>query len=329
MEYRLTLQTLAIGSLSVCLSILAAAWVLKWLGGKRSDLVMGPLEVSTTRVVMEAGRQTASPGMLPIATQWERLMNPVSSSSSSAASLRAKPDRRLANVWSDAMNATNHRVLIVEDEPNVLLVFRTALESDSYRITAAPDGDLALTWLAQEEFDLVLLDLQMPRVDGMEVLARLRERGDTTPVVMISAHDRAPDVVQAMRLGAIDFLPKPTTPEALRKVVADVLSRAVKLAPPKESASKPAPKVEASAIALTRAKEALNRRAFGEAEAALGQAIAQDAHCAEGHYLIGVLHELRDERHAAYLAYRAALQADPKFEPAKLHLLKYFDDRLM
>ena len=225
MEYRLTLHTLAIGSLSVCLSILAAAWVLKWLDGKRSELVMGPLEVSTTRVVMEAGRRTARPGMLPIATQWERLMNPVSSSSSSAASLRAKPDRRLANEWSDAMNATNHRVLIVEDEPNVLLVFRTALESDNYRVTAAPDGDLALTWLAQEAFDVVLLDLQMPRVDGMEVLVRLRERGDTTPVVMISAHDRAPDVVQAMRLGAIDFLSKPLTPDALRRAVAGVLAR--------------------------------------------------------------------------------------------------------
>ena len=221
------------------------------------------------------------------------------------------------------------QVLIVEDEPNVRQVFGIALESAGLELATAEDGAAALKALKKQPADVVLLDLQMPGMGGMDFLRQLREAGIEVPVVIVSAHDALPNVVQAMRLGAIDFLPKPTTPEALRKVVADVLSRAVKLAPPKESASKPAPKVESSAIALTRAKEALNRRAFGEAEAALGQAIAQDSHCAEGHYLIGVLHELRDERHAAYLAYRAALQADPKFEPAKLHLLKYFDDRLM
>src|SRR5262245_62538094 len=119
----------------------------------------------------------------------------------------------------------SRRLLIAEDEPNVRLVFRTALESDDYRVTAAPDGEAALAWLGQERFDVVLLDLQMPGVGGMEVLARLRERGDVTPVVIVSAHDRTPNVVEAMRLGALDFLAKPLTPDALRRAVADVLAR--------------------------------------------------------------------------------------------------------
>src|SRR5262245_29622065 len=117
------------------------------------------------------------------------------------------------------------RILVVEDEPNVRLVFRTALESDAYRITTAPDGETALAWLGQEHFDVVLLDLQMPGVDGMDVLARLREWGNRTPVIIVSAHDRPPTVVRAVRLGAIDFLTKPIAPGSLRRAVADVLER--------------------------------------------------------------------------------------------------------
>lgn len=225
--------------------------------------------------------------------------------------------------------STSRHIMIVEDEPNVRLVFRTALSSNEYVVSTAEDGESALRWLAKKPADLVLLDLQMPGMGGMEVLRRLREAGIEVPVVIVSAHDALPNVVQAMRLGAIDFLAKPTTPEALRKVVADVLSRSANHAPAIQSEPRVALVPGSSDVALTRAKEALNRRAFGEAEAALRQAIGNDARCAEGHYLLGVLHELRDERHAAYSAYRAAVQADPQFEPAKLHLMKYFDDRVM
>ncbi|MDG3007744.1 response regulator [Paludisphaera mucosa] len=229
----------------------------------------------------------------------------------------------------------SRRILIVEDEPNVRLVFRTALVSNEYAPSTAEDAESALRWLKEQPADLVLLDLQMPGMGGMEFLRRLRDAGMDVPVVIVSAHDQAPNVVRAMRLGAIDFVPKPVTPEALRRVVAEVLMRADRA----EARAGPAPRVEpgpavepaaeASADALTRAKAALNRRAFNDAEAALRQAVGVDPHCAEGHYLIGVLHELRDERHAAYSAYRAAVVADPEFEPARLHLMKYYDDKVM
>jgi DNA-binding response OmpR family regulator len=220
-------------------------------------------------------------------------------------------------------------ILIVEDEPVVRLVFRTALVCNDYILSTAEDGESALRWLKNERADVVLLDLQMPGMGGMEVLRRLRLAGIEIPVVIVSAHDGVPNVVQAMRLGAIDFLPKPTTPEALRRVVAEVLSRRVNPAPPIGSEWKVAPASDGSADVLRLAKAALNRRAFGEAEVALREAIGRDARCAEGYYLLGVLHELRDERHAAYSDYRAALRADPEFEPAKFHLMKYFDDKLM
>jgi DNA-binding response OmpR family regulator len=213
------------------------------------------------------------------------------------------------------MGRNANHILIVEDEPNVRLVFRAALISEAYTVSTAEDGETALRRLAREKADLILLDLQMPGLGGMETLRLLRERGIDTPVVIVSAHDGVPNVVQAMRLGAIDFLPKPTTPEALRKVVSDVLTRhAAAPAPPRAAA--PAPATDD----LTRAKVALNRRDFGGAEEALRKALEIDPLRAEALYLLGVLHEMREERHAAYSDYRAALRADPDYEPARLHL---------
>jgi DNA-binding response OmpR family regulator len=221
------------------------------------------------------------------------------------------------------------RILIVEDEPNVRLVFRTALESVDYLLSTAADGETALRWLKKEPFDLVLLDLRMPGMGGMELLRRLRGEGIEVPVVIVSAHDCVPNVVQAMRLGAIDFLPKPLTPDVLRKVVSEVLARHAPRPRGAGATRDVTPGDEPSDDLLVQAKQALNRREFGEAEESLRRAIATEHHAAEAHYLMGVLHEMRDDRHAAYAAYRAALQADPRFEPARIHLMKFFSDRMM
>jgi DNA-binding response OmpR family regulator len=116
-------------------------------------------------------------------------------------------------------------VLIVDDEPNIRLMLRTALQSTGYRVLEAADGLAALSLLRRTRCDLVLLDLRMPKVDGLWALYRLRERGDTTPVVVLTAHGSIPDAVTAMRLGAIDFLTKPMTPDELRAVVSAALRR--------------------------------------------------------------------------------------------------------
>jgi DNA-binding NtrC family response regulator len=229
------------------------------------------------------------------------------------------------------------RILIVEDEPNVRLVFRAALASNEYTVSTTADGETALRWLKREPADLVLLDLQMPGLGGMETLKRLREDGIDTPVVIVSAHDSIANVVQAMRLGAVDFLSKPTTPGSLRAMVADVLARRASATATATAARAPGPekatlKAEAptspQAEALAKAKQALNRRAFEEAEDALVH-VNTLGRSAEAYYLLGVLHETRDDRQAAYNAYRSALQADPGYEPARLHLMKYFGDRIM
>jgi chemotaxis protein methyltransferase WspC len=122
-------------------------------------------------------------------------------------------------------------------------------------------------------------------------------------------------------------------------MVADVLARRAPATATAMATAARAPgpekatlKVEAPASpqaeALAKAKQALNRRAFEEAEDALLH-VNTLGRSAEAYYLLGVLHEMRDDRQAAYNAYRSALQADPNYEPARLHLMKYFGDPIM
>ena len=122
------------------------------------------------------------------------------------------------------MNGKDH-VLIVDDEPNVRLMLRTTLESAGYAVDQAEDGTAALEQLAMRDYDLVLLDLRTPRLDGMASLRLLRDRGDRSPVVVLTAHGCVPDAVEAMKLGAIDFVSKPTTPALLRQVAARAIDR--------------------------------------------------------------------------------------------------------
>lgn len=227
------------------------------------------------------------------------------------------------------MNA-QHRILIVEDEPNVRLVLRMALESAEHEVSEAADGLSALLFLEKSDADVVLLDLLMPELGGMEVLRRIREAGNCVPVVIVTAHGSIPDAVAAMRLGAFDFLAKPMTPDVLRNVVADVLKRKASAPPNAKEPAHSEPSVASAATdIMAQAKYALNHRRFDHAESLLSQAIGRNPKAAEAHYLLGVLHELRDKPDAAYASYRSALNADAGFEPAKLHLMKYFKDRIM
>ncbi len=189
------------------------------------------------------------------------------------------------------------RILLVDDEPNLRLMLRTVLESAGYSVVEAEDGEAALARLRESPIDLILLDLEMPKTDGMATLRSLRDAGDETPVVIITAHGSIPDAVVAMRLGAIDFLSKPLTPEALRRTVVEVLARQVPT-PQETTVTKPTPRPAASQVTetLARAKRALNRREFAEAETVLRQALALDPNLAEAHDLLGILHECRAER---------------------------------
>jgi DNA-binding response OmpR family regulator len=190
------------------------------------------------------------------------------------------------------------RVLIVDDEPNVRLMLHTALTSVGYEVIEAADGQAALELLRGPDFrcDLVLLDLLMPRMDGMELLRRLRALGNVVPVVILTAHGSIPEAVEAMKLGAIDFLTKPTTPDALRGVVAEVIDRHSAVPPPSGAQEPGAKQSEPSkqlGFDLARAKRAINRGQFSEAEVLLRDVITVNPRSTEAHELLDRLLTLK------------------------------------
>jgi two-component system response regulator MprA len=101
------------------------------------------------------------------------------------------------------------RVLVVDDEPAVRRALERALRLDSYEVALAADGEEALDALAAKPADAVILDVAMPRLDGLEVCRRLRQSGDRTPVLMLTARDAIDDRVQGLDVGADDYLVKP------------------------------------------------------------------------------------------------------------------------
>jgi len=100
-------------------------------------------------------------------------------------------------------------ILIVEDEPEMARLLMGGLREEAYEVSLAKDGRAALELSAVESFDVILLDLMLPKVDGLEVARRLRQREQETPVLMLTARDSLPDIVKGLDAGADDYLTKP------------------------------------------------------------------------------------------------------------------------
>jgi two-component system alkaline phosphatase synthesis response regulator PhoP len=107
------------------------------------------------------------------------------------------------------------KILIVDDDPDIAEIIAFALGKDRHHCTTVHGGANALALLEREKFDLVILDLMMPRVDGYEVCRRLRARDTGTPIIMLTAKDGEADKVQGLDLGADDYVTKPFSPREL------------------------------------------------------------------------------------------------------------------
>jgi two-component system response regulator MprA len=118
------------------------------------------------------------------------------------------------------------RVLIVDDEPAVRAALDRALRLDRYEVELAADGREALDRLAEARLDAVVLDVAMPGIDGLEVCRRLREAGDRTPVLMLTARDAVDDRVAGLDAGADDYLVKPFALKELKARLRALLRRA-------------------------------------------------------------------------------------------------------
>ena len=203
------------------------------------------------------------------------------------------------------------RILIVDDEPNVRMSYRAALKSGSgYLIEEANSAFTALEKLVAGRFDLSILDMRIPEMDGLELLAKMRERGLSTPAVIITAYANLPHAVKAVKLGAIDFLQKPLTPVQLRKVIAELVAR-------HQDVALDAAETRDYAYHLRSAKRAINLRDFEAAKRSLRRALHLDDRSAEGFNLAGLAAELSGDFKIAARYYGQALRINKDFVPAQ------------
>ncbi len=202
----------------------------------------------------------------------------------------------------------NKRILVVDDEKNIRLTLEKALSNAGYQVETALNGEDGLKKIKENEYPVILLDMKMPGMDGLEFLKKVNEIKYQTRVVMITGYGNVETAVDTMKLGAVDFLRKPFKPQEILGVVDNVFER-YKL----ENNEKEANSFE---DILNLAKGEINKKNFSEAIELLKKATSTDSEKPEPFNLMGIIYELKNQQAKAMKMYRAALALDPSYRPA-------------
>ena len=201
-------------------------------------------------------------------------------------------------------------ILVVDDEKNIRLTMSQSLEPLDMTVQTAASGEEALEKLRSGLFGVVFLDLKMPGMDGMEVLRRIKKDWPKIRVIIITAHGTIESAVEAMKLGAVDFIQKPFSPVDIRELAKSVLER--------ETLDKERTVDYRALIEL--AKRYITDRSFADARKTVRKAIAADPGQPEAYNLLGALLEMDGKIFEAQKFYLAAMDIDPKFKPARANL---------
>ena len=197
-------------------------------------------------------------------------------------------------------------ILIVDDEKNIRLTLSECLQSKEYDIEMAETGEEALQKIKAKDFNLVLLDLRLPGMDGMELLRRIHDFRPDIRVVILSAHGTIDSAVEATRLGAVAFLQKPFIPTEIRDLVQRALD-SVTLEKARESNY-------CAAIGL--ARKCIGENHLEAAMEHLRRAAYLNPSHAEAINLMGAVMELKNDPTEAHRYYLAAYSLDPTYQPA-------------
>jgi two-component system nitrogen regulation response regulator NtrX len=117
------------------------------------------------------------------------------------------------------------KILVVDDERAIRRTLREILEYEKYSVDEVEDGEMALEKIANNQYDVILMDIKMPKKDGIEVLQALKEQGIDVPIIMISGHGNLDTAVEAVKKGAFDYLPKPPDLNKLLITVRNALDK--------------------------------------------------------------------------------------------------------
>jgi DNA-binding NtrC family response regulator len=208
------------------------------------------------------------------------------------------------------MSQSDVHILVVDDERNIRNNLGMVLEAEGYKVDTAGSGDEALLRAKEGRYDMAFVDIQMPKMDGLEVLRSLRGLKPKLPVIMLTAYGTVSRAVEAMKLGAADFLEKPFDPKVIRLLCQEMLGRQ---------------KIGTSGTVndlLHLAELARARQAFAEARVHLKIAMMRDLSRPEPYYQLGELCEVEGRPNHGVQYYYMAFQADPNFEPARAALTR-------
>jgi len=201
-------------------------------------------------------------------------------------------------------------VLIVDDEIYIRMTLSCALEKLNFSVDTAASGTEALKKLAERSYAVMLLDLRIPGMDGMEVLKRVPEIRPEVKVVIITAYGSVDAAVEAMKLGAVDFLQKPFDPEEVRKLVSSLL----------DQSSQETSRDREYEGYLELASKRIGKGEFDAARVYAHKAISINSNRPEAYNLLGGLYEARSNRLEAEKNYRVALALTPSYQPAQKNL---------
>lgn len=217
----------------------------------------------------------------------------------------------------------NANILVVDDESNIRLMLRTVLETDGYYVTEAANGEEAMHAMVNGAFDLMILDLNMPILDGMSVLEELQSKPPSVRprVIVLTAFGSIAAAVRATRLGALDFMEKPITPDDLRLTVAAVLSESQ---PAQELAGETGT-VSGYTGVLDRVRRAMRLSDFVTAESLLMKAADLAEKDAAYFNLLGILYEARHQWRLAQKFYGKSIRADKKYQPAEQNMRRIYE----
>jgi DNA-binding response OmpR family regulator len=208
------------------------------------------------------------------------------------------------------MPPSQKHILVVDDERNIRNNLRMILEADGYKVDIASDGDEGLSRVKEGLYDIAFVDIQMPKMDGLELLRLLRGLRPKLPVVMLTAYGTVSRAVEAMKLGAVDFLEKPFDPKAIQLLCHEIIERE---------------KIGTSGTVddlLHLAELARNRKSLTEARIYLKTSVIRDPSRPEPCYELGKLCEAEGRMSHAVQYYYMALEAQSTFEPARAALTR-------
>jgi DNA-binding NtrC family response regulator len=214
-------------------------------------------------------------------------------------------------------------ILITDDESSIRLMLRTALESEGYDVLEASNGREALEAVTHKAPDLMVLDLNMPVMDGMAVLERMKSLAGHKPrVVILTAYGSVSTAVKATRLGAMDFLEKPITPTDLRQTVRSLLEEPEWDRPPEVEVNIPG----GYDSVLDRIRTALHAADLDGAQALLESAAQRrNQQAAEYFNLLGVLYEAQRQWRLARKCYGRAIATESQYQPAQANMRRLYE----